>query len=64
MAPLDMQNPGLQPRAMRDCFGWPSQTSFTASDRQAQTLAGRFCLSPWMARDMALLCYGEGQCND
>ncbi len=22
-----------------------------------------FCLSPWMARDMALLCFGEG-CND
>ena len=61
----EMQNPGLAPRASRDllCGGW-SQTSITASDWRAQMLAARFCLSPWMARDMARLCFGEGRCND
>lgn len=50
--------------ASRDllCLGW-SHPSLTASDWQAQTLSSRFCLSPWMARDMARLCFGEG-CND
>lgn len=59
-----MQNPGLAPRASRDCFGGLSHPFPTASDWRAQTLASRFCLSPWMARDMARLCFGEGRCND
>lgn len=60
-----MQNPGLQPRASRDlhCSGW-SQRPFTASGRQAQMLGSRFCLSPWLAQDMARLCYGEGRSDD
>lgn len=60
-----MQNPGCQPRASRDllCVGW-SQSLDTVSEKQAQMLACRFCLSPWMARDMAQLCFGEGRCND
>ncbi len=59
-----MQNPGLAPRASRDllCRGW-SHHSLTASDWQAQTLVSRFCLSPWMARDIARLCFGEA-CDD
>lgn len=59
-----MQNPGLQPRVSRDCFGGPSPHFPTASDWQAQTLASRFCLSPWIARDVAWLCFGEGSCSD
>ena len=59
-----MQNPGLAPRASRDllCLGW-SHLSLTALDWREQMLASRFCLSPWMARDMARLCFGES-CND
>jgi hypothetical protein len=44
------------------CLGWSLHPS-TVSDWRAQTLASRFCLSPWMARDLAALCYGEG-CHD
>lgn len=61
---LHMQNPGVQAGASRDllCVGW-SQVSLTASESQAQMLASRFCLNPWLAQDYALLCFGEG-CND
>ena len=58
-----MQNPGLAPRASRDCFGRPSHRLPTASDWRVQMLASRFCLSPWMARDVARLCFGEDR-ND
>ena len=58
-----MQNPGLAPRASRNQLGRWLHSSLTASDRQAQMLASRFCLSPWIARDVARLCFGEG-CND
>jgi hypothetical protein len=58
-----MQNPGLQAGTSRDCFGGPSLSSPTASDWQVQMLASRFCLSPWMARETARLCFGES-CND
>ena len=62
MAP-DMQNPGVQAGASRNqLVGW-LQTSLTASDWRAQMFASRFCLSPWMARDMARLCFGEAR-ND
>lgn len=54
-----MQNPGRQAGASRNQLGGWLLPSLTASDRQAQTLASRFCLSPWMARDMARLCFGE-----
>lgn len=56
-----MQNPGVQARASRDllCGGW-SHPLTTASDWQAQMLASRYCLSPWMARDLAELCFGGG----
>ena len=61
---LEMQNPGLAPRASRDllCLGWSHRPS-TASDSQAQMLTSRFCLSPSMARDLARLCFGEAR-ND
>ena len=63
--PTQMQNPGVQAGASRELLylGW-SHSASIASDRRAQTLAARFCLSPWMARDMARLCFGEGRCND
>ena len=63
MAP-HMQNPAVQGGASRNQLGGWLHLSPTASDRQAQTLSSRFCLSPWMARDMAQLCFGEGHCND
>jgi hypothetical protein len=56
-----MQNPGLAPRASRDCCGGPSQLFSTASIWQTQMLASRFCLSPCMARDVARLCFGESR---
>lgn len=54
-----MQNPGLAPRASRDCYGRPSHLPFTASEAREQMLACRFCLSPSMVRDVARLCFGE-----
>lgn len=60
MRTSEMRNPGLAPRASRDLLslGW-SHPSLTASDLRAQTLVARYCLSPWMAQDIALLCFGE-----
>jgi hypothetical protein len=59
----EMQNPGWRAGASRNQLGgWLLPTS-TGSDWRAQMLASRFCLSPWMARDMARLCFGEGR-ND
>lgn len=60
---IHMQNPGGQAGVSRDCFGGLSLPPLTVSNWQAQTLSLRFCLSPWVARDMARLCFGEG-CND
>ena len=59
-----MQNPGLAPRASRHQFGGWLLQSPTASESQEQILACRFRLSPWMARDVARLCFGEGRRND
>lgn len=61
---LEMQNPGLQPRASRDllCSGW-SQDALTTSQLRAQILVSRYSLPLWIARDMAPLCFGEA-CND
>lgn len=54
-----MQNPGLAPRASRNqLVGW-LLPSLTVTDRQAQLLAGRFVLSPPLAREVARLCFGE-----
>lgn len=59
-----MQNPGGQAGASRDQLcGQCSLKPLTASERQAQMLACRFCLSPSMARDLARLCFGE-PCHD
>jgi len=58
-----MQNPGAVNAGARNQLGGWLQHSLTASDSQAQMLAKRCCLSPWMARDIARLCFGEG-CND
>jgi hypothetical protein len=55
-----MRNAGVQPGVSRNQLGGWLPYPSTASDWQAQTLASRFCLSPWMARDLAALCYGEG----
>lgn len=57
----EMQNPGLAPRASRDCCGGPSHPSTTCSALREQALACRFRLSPWMARAVSPLCFGEGR---
>lgn len=59
-----MQNPGWQAGASHNQLGGWLHSPSTVSDWRAQMLAARFCLSPWMALDMAWPCFGEGQCND
>ena len=63
MAP-DMQNPGWQAGASRNQLGGWLHPFPIASDCRAQLLATRFRLSPWLAMDMARLCFGEGCNND
>ena len=58
-----MENAGRQPGVLCNQLGGWLHSPSTASDWRAQMLAARFCLSPWMARDMARLCFGEG-CRD
>jgi hypothetical protein len=61
---LYMQNPGDGlAGASRNQLGRWLHCSSTARDWQAQILTSRFCLSPWMAHDVARLCFGE-VCND
>lgn len=61
--PPDMQNPGEQAGASRNQLsGWLYSPN-NASDWRAQMLASRFCLSPWMERDIVRHCFGE-DCND
>lgn len=59
-----MQNAGVQPGVSRNQLGGWLHSSLTASDTRAQMLASRFRLSPWLARDVARLCFGEGRRND
>lgn len=59
-----MQNPGLAPRVLSNQLGGWLHLSFTALDWREQILASRFRLSPWMARDVASLCFGEGCTHD
>jgi hypothetical protein len=54
-----MQNPGLTPRVSRIQLGGWLHLPHTASDQRAQMLASRFRLSPWMAQDVARLCFEE-----
>ena len=55
----EMQNPGLAPRASRECSGGPSLPLTTSWHWREQVLASRFGLSPWMAREVSSLCFGE-----
>lgn len=56
------QNLGGQAEVSRDREHSGNYTQFTTvADRQAQVLASRFYLSPWLARDLARLCFGEGR---
>ena len=59
----EMQNPGVQPRASRDLLGSGSLPSTTSWHWREQVLASRFGLSPWIAREVSWLFYGEG-CDD
>lgn len=60
----EMQSPGCAPRASRDCCGGRSHSFNTALDGPAQMFARRFCVSPWLAQDLAWLCFGEGGGHD
>ena len=60
----DMQNGGLHPAVPRNQLGGWLHSPSTASDCRAQMLTTRFRLSPWLAMDMARLCFGEGRGND
>lgn len=55
------RNPGGQAGASQRRFALDMRAPFTASDRQAQTLASRFRLTISTARALAALCYGEGR---
>ena len=59
-----MQNAGVEPGVLRNQLGGGLRIPSTASDWQAQLLTSRFHLSPWMARDLAGLCFGEGRSDD
>ena len=61
---LKMQNPGGQAGALRDLLseGWSQQTD-TVISHQAQRLILRHGLLPWLACDVASLCFGEAR-ND
>jgi hypothetical protein len=56
-----MQNPGgwIAGASRNQLGGWLHPFP-TVSDCRAQMLATRFRLSPWLAMDMARLCFGEG----
>lgn len=49
--------------ASRDCCGGPSHVFSIAVERQAQIFGCRFRLSPWLAHDLAMLCF-RGQAHD
>ena len=56
----EMQNPGLEPRASRVHFAGGSHSSGTCSVLREQVLICRFGLSPWIAREVSSLAFGEG----
>jgi len=61
---VNMQNPGGQAGVSRDrCHGGRWEPTITTQDFRAQMLASRYSLSPWIAREVSRLCFGEG-CND
>lgn len=55
----EMQNPGGQAGASRNQLGGWLHSFPTVTDARAQMLTSRFCLSPWLAQDLAFLCFGE-----
>lgn len=57
--PRTCKTPAGKAGASRDCCGGPSHSLPTPAALQAQTLAGRFRLSSWMAQDLATLCFGS-----
>ena len=59
-----MENAGRQPGVLCNQLGSWLHLFSTPSERQAQILTSRFRLSPWMSRDLARLCFGEGRSSD
>lgn len=59
----DMQNPGLRAGASRDHFAGGSHRLTTTQRLREQAIASRYGLSPWMAREVSALVFGEA-CND
>ena len=60
---LPVQNPGVHAGGSQIEIGISQYQFRTASDRQTQMISNRFCLSPWVARDLSRLCFGE-LCNE
>ena len=58
-----MQNPGLEPRVSRDQLGGCSHHFPTALGWRWQLIASRYRLPSSTARQVELLCFGEG-CDD
>jgi len=56
----DMRNAGGQPGVSCNQLGGWLHSFPTVTDARAQMLTSRFCLSPWLAQDLAFLCFGEG----
>ncbi len=59
--PSKQQNPGWQAGASQRRIALDMRSPFTASDRQAQTLASRFRLTIPTARAIAALHFGEAR---
>jgi len=60
---LSVQTPGLKAGGSQEDIGIQKYQSITAAEMQTQMFAVRFCLSPWVARDLSRLCFGE-LCNE
>lgn len=61
---VNVQNPGVQAGVSRDhCLGGRRHLTIIMQDLRGQMLASRFPLSPWIAREVSWLCFGEA-CND
>ena len=46
-----------------DLFGDASHSPLTPSALRSQLFTARYAVSPWLAQDLASLCFGEGCCD-
>lgn len=62
MPQIDQTRP-LGGRAGRDLLAGSARSPLTPFALRSQLFAARFRLKPWLAQDLAQLCFGEG-CDD